>query len=369
MWGARRPSSPLKAFTMTDLLPLLHELCDVFGPSGHEDEVRACIRRHIEPLVDEVEETILGNLIVRRRGVNPRATILLDAHMDEVGLMITGIDDQGFLRFGPLGGWDARVMPAHRVVVRAADGSKRTGIIGVLPPHVTAPSDRDKAYPMENLVIDIGCSSASEAADLGICVGSPALIQCSFAEMANGIVSAKALDDRVGCAIVISVFKALKDKPLNVDLIGSFSVQEETGGTGAMTTAATLQPEVALIIEGTTATDTPGVPASKRVASIGQGPAITIADARTIVPEKLVRFLEKQAIGNNIPYQFKTPLVGGTDAHSFQSSGRGILTGIVSVPCRYIHSPVSLLSQKDMADTAKLVKAVVANIGHDLFPK
>jgi putative aminopeptidase FrvX len=352
---------------MIDLIPILKDLCEAFGPSGYEEEVRAVIRRHVTPLVDEVKEDVLGNLIAWKKSPNARGTVLLDGHIDEIGFIVTHIDTAGFLRFAPLGGWDPRVIPSHRALVRAANGDKIQGVIGVLPPHVTAPADREKAFQIENLFIDVGCTTAEQARALGIEIGSPAVIHYPFMELANGCVATRALDDRVACALIIGLFHLIKDKKLPVNVVGSFSAQEEVSAAGAKVASYTVKPDVALALEGTTATDTPDVPPQKQITALRKGPAITIADARTIVPQKVVRFLVDQAKQAGIPYQLKIPRVGGTDAGVIQVTGSGVLTGILSVPCRYIHSPTSVLHRDDLHNTLRLVEKFVENAADGLL--
>jgi endoglucanase len=240
-------------------------------------------------------------------------------------------------------------------------------VIGVAPPHVTDDAERGKAIPLEELSIDLGCATASEVETLGIRVGSPAIVDSPFVELSNGCISAKALDDRAGCAVLIGLLIALKGVDLDVDLIACFSTQEETGGTGAVTSANALQPDAALVLEGTTGTDTPGIPPHKFACALRKGPAITVADRYTIVPEKMLDYIETEARAGKIPYQIKTPRIGATNGHLIQPSGKGVLTGIVSVPCRYIHSPVGVLCKEDLQNTLALMVRLVEKAGRGLL--
>jgi endoglucanase len=349
---------------MTNLLPLLKQLCDTFGPSGFESEVRQMIRSQVETLGDLLEETPIGNLIVTRRGADPTKTLMLDAHMDEIGYIVTHVDEHGFLRFAPLGSIDPRVVASQRVEVRAADGSKHLGVIGVLPPHVTRPEERNRVFDFSELFIDLGCASAHEVTQLGIRRGSPAVPYAPLTELAGGCVTAKALDDRTGCALLIALLEAFRETPPPVNLVASFSMEEETGGLGAQATTNATRPDVAFVLENTTATDTPGVPSHRVVTSLRQGPALTLADARTIVPEKITRFVEEQAQAAGLPLQIKLPGVGGTNATRIQSAHAGVLTGILSVPCRYIHSSVSLLNLSDAENARALLVRLVNQCVH-----
>ena len=345
---------------MQDLLPILRELCEAFGPPGFEEEVRAVVRRYAEPLADEIAETPLGNLIATRRGQDAKKTLLLDAHTDEVGLMVTHVEESGFLRFAPLGGIDPRVVPAQRVAVRAADGTKHTGVVGVLPPHVTDKKDYAAAFDFPDLCIDLGCPSAVAVEALGITVGSPAVFDVPFAEIAGGCVAAKALDDRAGCSVALGVLRAYENDPPPVNLVVTFTVQEETGGLGAATATFETRPDFALALEGTTATDTPGVPPQKVACALRRGPAVTLADAGTIVPRRIVEYIEGQAREAHIPWQRKTPRIGGTNARLIQQTRSGVPAGIIAVPCRYIHSSASVLFAEDLQNTLALAIECVA---------
>lgn len=353
---------------MNNLISILEELCNAFGPPGNEEEVRELIKKRMEPLADEITTSVLGNFIAVKKGKNSDKTLMLDAHSDEVGFFISHIDDNGFLRFAGVGGWDSRVLPAHRMTVRAEDGRKYTGVIGILPPHVTKEEDRGRAFDIKELFLDIGCGSREEVEKLGICIGSTAVIHYPFLKMQDGCITSKALDNRVGCALIISAFEALRDCELPFNLAGAFSVQEEVGLRGARSSAEMVKPDVALALEGTTATDTPGVAPEQVVCSLRKGPAITVADRSVIVPQRMVNYLKKRAEADNIPYQLKMPVYGGTDAGAIHQSGMGVLTGVLSVPCRYIHSSASVLSTADLENTYKLLLNFI-HFSPDLFTK
>ncbi|HBF35164.1 TPA: peptidase M42, partial [Candidatus Sumerlaeota bacterium] len=176
------------------LFSLLRELSEAFGPAGFEDEIRSIIRCHIERVVDSVEVTPLGNLIARKRGSNARHTLMMDAHMDEVGFMVTVVEPSGFLRFAPLGGWDARVIPGHRMTIRATDGSKHLAVVGSTPPHATSAADRDRPLSIDQLYLDVACPDAAAVEALGIRMGSPVVPCTPYVEMGNDAVCGKAFD-------------------------------------------------------------------------------------------------------------------------------------------------------------------------------
>ncbi len=337
---------------------LLQTLSNAFGVSGFEDDVRAVIHGSVAPVADDVRTDTLGNLLVSRRGRTPR-TLMLDAHMDEVGLMISHIEDDGFLRFATIGGWDLRVLPAHAVTIRTRSGAYVRGVIGSLPPHILSQADREKPVPLEGMFIDIGARSAEEVARREVRLGDPAVPAYPCETLADGWIMGKALDDRAGCAVMIKVLEALAGQSLDLTLVCNFAVGEETGLRGARTAAHQVAPVLALALEGTVASDVPGVSGARRLTSVGKGPAISLADRSMIVSPRLIQVLERVAEEHGITYQHKRPMYGGTDAGAIHTSGGGVLAGAVSVPCRYIHAPLSLLCLSDVEDTIRLVSAFV----------
>lgn len=337
---------------------LLNILSDAIGVSGYEDEAREIILSIVTPLVDEVEVDTLGNLIVRKHGKTDKL-LMLDAHMDEIGLMINFIDDNGFLRFAKLGGWDDRILLSHRVTIQTRDRKRLSGIIGNLPPHLMTEEDMKRVTKAEDLFIDIGASSAKEAEEMGVRVGDIAVIHYPFQEITDNYVTGKAFDDRAGCAVIIKCLEALQNVKTDISVAAVFSVSEEKGMSGAKTSAFSIDPDIALVLEGTIGADVPGVEPRKQPVALGKGPAISIADRLISIPRKMWEFIEKLANMEKIPYQFKMPTYSGTNAGAIHTSRAGILTGVVSVPCRYIHSPVSTLRLDDFERTVKLVTKFV----------
>ena len=349
----------------SETLELLRELCNGHGVSGYEEEIRGCIESHIRPLVNEARVDPLGNLIAIKRADKPDApTLMLDAHMDEIGFVISHIEPSGFLRFALVGGWDERVLPAHIAVVRTRSGKKIRGVIGVQPPHIQREDERKKPYSVESLFIDVGAKSAEEAAGLGIRIGDSATILYPLIEMGSGLVCGKALDDRAGCAVLIRVLEEIAAAgPLPVNVAAVFSTFEEIGARGAHVAAFSVDPQIALILEGTTACDFPGIPEARNPAVQGKGPVITIMDRTTHCSPVVVRHLEEIAGREGIPHQLKRPIFGGTDAARIHMARGGVLTGVVSVPCRYIHSPHGTMRLEDFENTVRLVSAFVHECG------
>ena len=346
------------------LVETLRRLSEAVGVPGFEEEPRQLIRQEIEGLVDRVWVDPLGNLLALRRGESKHPRILLDAHTDEVGFLVRHVDERGFLRLSPLGGWDPRILPGQRVVLQPRDKDGRLrrvyGVVVAVPPHLTTREQREKVIPLEELAVDIGVDSQREAEELGVGVGTPLTVWQPFLELAGGSVTGKAFDDRVGCTVLIHVLRRLaQSKEQRATVVANFAVSEEVGLRGARTGAYTLEPDVALALECTTAADVPGVPEHKNPTSLGRGPAITVADRSLIAHPRVVETLHRVALEQKIPYQVKKPLTGGTDAGSIALTRGGVPAGVVSVPCRNIHSAVSLLRLSDLQSTIDLVYGFV----------
>ncbi|MGH3029584.1 MAG: M42 family metallopeptidase, partial [Gaiellaceae bacterium] len=336
----------------------LRDLSDRFGVAGFEDEIRERIEELVRPHVDEVRVDPLGNLIAERRG-NGGPRLMLDAHMDEIGFMVSYVEEGGWLRIVRIGGWDERIVAAHALTILADGGRKVRGIVGAIPPHVLKEADRERPLTLEDAFVDVGAESRAEVEEMGIRVGSPALIAYPFERLNDRAVVGKALDDRAGCAVLVKTLESLAGDPLDVTLFANFAVGEEVGLRGARTAAAQIEPDVALALEGTVAADVPGIAPARQPTALGAGPAITVMDQTIVVSPVVVRALTELADAEGIPFQYKLPAVGGTDAGAIHVSGRGVLAGVVSVPCRYIHSPFSILRLDDLEHAIRLTTAFV----------
>lgn len=343
-----------------DTVELLKTLSDAFGPSGFEEDVCEILQRIVGPLVDEIRVDALGNLIATRHGTGNK-TLMLDAHMDEIGFMISFVEDGGYLRFTQTSGWDARIVPAHAITIRTDLGTKVKGYIGMAPPHILRPEDRDKPYKLEELFIDIGATSMEDVAALGIRIGSPAVIAYPFEQLNDQVIMARALDDRAGCAVIVKTLEALVGKDVEVTIIASFSVQEEVGLRGAGTAAYQIDPDIALVLEATVAADVPGIPAARQPTKFGDGPAIIVMDNTMITNSNSVRTITELADKNQIPWQYRVPYGGGTNAGVIHRTRGGVQTNVVSLPVRYFHSPYALMRLDDFENTVRLVTAFSRN--------
>ena len=347
---------------MNDPVETLKILSECLGVSGFEDIPRQIVHDAVTPLVDKVWVDPLGNLLAIKKGKRasgPR--ILLDAHLDEVGFIIKHVDEQGFLFFDLLGGWDERVLPGHQVLLRPHQSSSPlvSGVIGMVPPHLSNSSERDKTIPAKALYIDIGATSKADAEKKGITIGSSGTLSQAFTHLSSTRVLGKAFDDRGGCTVILHVLKHLQESPIAPTVVVNFAVAEELGARGAGTGAYTLEPDAALAIETTTAADIPTIGSKDCPTYLDKGPAITIADRSLIAHPQIVKRVTTTATKAKIPWQYKKPLTGGTDAGRIHLIRGGIPTGVISMPCRYIHSPVSILSTNDLRNTITLVTKVL----------
>ena len=348
---------------------LQQELSSLIGVSGHEEDVRNFILNEIESkdLADKAWIDPLGNVLAIKEGISRGQRILLDAHIDEIGFMVSHIEKKGFLRFVPIGGWDNRILLGQTLVLKSGDGQLYDGIIGSKPPHLTTQEERKKQVDIAEMYIDIGATSKEEVLSFNINIGAMGTLLCPFVEFPNGMVRGKAFDDRTGCNVLLHIMMLLKENPVNDTVLFNFAVQEEVGGYGALAGAYKLKPTIAIAIENTTAADVPGIRESQVPAYIGRGPAITLADRSLISNPKVNERLIKNADLKNIKYQFKKPKYGGTDAGKIQIARSGVPRTVVSVPCRYIHSPTSLLKLEDVLETINLVEVFLRNPANVTF--
>lgn len=324
---------------------LLRKLTSIAAPSGREEAVRAFIQAELAAYCDELTVDTMGNLTAFKRG--GKTKLQFAAHMDEIGVIVTAIDEQGFLRFGNVGGIRPHRLYAQRV--RFQNGT--IGVIGA------EKIDDLKDLTLEKLYIDIGATSAAEAqAKVG--VGEIAAFDHEFVELGQRVV-AKALDDRVGCAVLIEALKRVK-KPQN-DLYCTFTVQEEVGLRGAKTAAFGIEPDLGIALDVTGTGDTPEAP--KLAMKLGQGAAIKVKDVSLITHPRVKALLTELAEENNIPYQFEVLPFGGTDAGAIQLTKAGIPAGVISIPCRYLHSPSEMV---DLNDVEAAVRLVVATMEHPI---
>ena len=322
---------------------LLRKLTETYGPSGHEETIRATIRSEIEDLTDEIRIDALGNLIALKKGSGQGHKVMVTAHMDEIGIIVTHIDEKGFLRFAPIGGVRLLALLGNRAVF--ADGIVGTFGLEKLESPEKVPS-LDKFY------LDVGATS-KDSAPVG--VGDAASFLRSFIDGGDRLV-AKAFDDRVGCAVLIQAMRELKESPHDVYFV--FTTQEEVGLRGAITSAYGLEPDLALAVDVTGTGDTPE--AHTMAVSLGDGPAVKVKDRGMLAHPAVKELLIKAAEANDIPYQLEILERGTTDAMAMQVSRQGVPAGVISIPCRYIHTPSEMVDYGDVTEAVKLLIAVLS---------
>ena len=338
---------------------VLERLSNACGVAGREDEVRLLMTDLLTPNVDDVTVDTLGNIIGVKRGREDAPRVMLAAHMDEVGLMVKNITKAGFIQFTKIGGIDDRILIAQKVILHTTT-RPLTGIIGSKPPHILKEEERKKVLTADELFIDVGAHSKTEAREMGVRVGDPISFDIRFVQLGNDAVAGKAFDNRVGCAVLAAVLERLDDADCTVYGVGT--IQEEVGLRGAATAAFDLAPDIGIALDATVAGGVPGVKAVETTIKMRQGPAITVADRGLITHPKVLRLLVDAAEESEIPYQLETGLAGSTDAARIALTRGGVPSGVVSVPTRYIHSPVSMLSLDDAENAITLVLAALRKV-------
>jgi len=337
----------------------LEKLSNACGVTGRENQVRDLMIQLLKPYADEIQVDKLENVIAIKKGKANSPKIMLAAHMDEVGLMVKTITKDGFIQFTKIGGIDDRILPAQKVVVYTKK-SQCLGIIGSKPPHIQKEEERKKIITYDDLFIDIGAESRENAVNLGVAIGDAIAFDVKYTRLGKDTVTGKAFDNRAGCLTMVETLKLLKKAECTVCAVGT--VQEEVGLRGAATAAFGVDPDLALALDATIAGDVPGVREFDTSVKMGKGPALTISDSGLITHPKILDWLVKTAEEEKIPFQLESGLLGSTDAARISITRQGVPCGTVSIPARYIHSPVGMLSLKDIENSAKLTAAAIQTI-------
>ena len=331
------------------MIELLKDLCRLGGVSGNEDQVRDYIRSQAQPWASSIRTDALGNLIVFKKGKKPTGNkLLLAAHMDEVGIIVTRITDEGFLKFDFVGGVDRRVAIGKPVLI----GDKQVpGLIGLKAIHLVSRDEEKKVPKTDAFYLDIGARDREEALSR-VEPGTYGSFVCTPEEFGEGLFKAKAIDDRVGCAVLLK----LLEEDLPMDVVFVFTAQEEVGTRGAFGAAFSVAPETALVLETTTAADLPGVEGHRRVCAPGRGPVISYMDGGTIYDRGLFEDLRRLAEDNGIPWQTKEYIAGGNDARTIQRTKAGVRVAAMSAAVRYLHAPASVGSISDFQHMLTLTR-------------
>lgn len=340
---------------------LLEKLCNAVGVSGDEGAVRQIVLEEVRPHADQVKVDALGNVLATKKGTKRnRLKVMLAAHMDEVGFMVTYDDSKGIFRFDTVGGIDARQLVGKPVWVGK---DKIPGVIGAKPIHLTTTSERQKSISIESLRIDVGEKNGSK-----VKVGDWATFATEYQRLGPSI-RAKAIDDRIG---VLNLIELVKNAPPNIDLLAAFTVQEEVGLRGAQVAAYTFDPDLALVLDSTPAYDLPswdGEENTRYNTRLDHGPALYVADRATLSDPRLIRHFVKTAEAQGIPYQIRQPGGGGTDAGVIHKQRAGIPSLSLSVPGRYLHTAASLMRVNDWKNTLNLLHAALSDLKPGIFEK
>ncbi len=344
---------------------LLEKISNARGVSGNEKGVRQVLREAVAEYCDDIKVDALGNLICYKKArtatTDKPLRLMVSAHMDEVGLIVTGFNGDGTLRFGCVGGIDGRVLVARTVLI---GDTEVPGVIGCSPIHLVPAEARTKAVDADKLVIDIGATDEASARKL-VSLGDYACFAVTYEPLLDGqlrAVKGKAFDDRAGCTVLVELLK----EDLPVDLYACFTSQEEVGLRGARVAAYAVDPDAAIALEGTICDDLPKEQDKTPVTEVGKGPAITFMDRSFIADQRLVKLLTSTAKAEGIPCQFKRAAAGGTDAGAIHLAREGVPSVTVAVPCRYIHAPASVLSLNDLENTVQLLAAAIKRMNGGL---
>lgn len=329
---------------------LLKEICEVAGAPGFEKRIREIVLREVTPLVDKVTVDNMGNVYAIKKGVNDKR-VMIGAHMDEIGFIVTHVDDKGFVRFHTLGGFDPKTLTAQRVIIH---GKKDIiGVMGSKPIHVMSPEEKQKLPKTTDYFIDLGLPK--KEVDKIVAIGDPITRERELIEMGN-CVNCKSLDNRLAVFILIETLRDLKRKKVPYDVYGVFTVQEEVGIRGANVAALEIKPDFGFGLDTTIAFDVPGAKPEEVITKLGEGTAIKIMDSATICDYRMVRFMEKTAKKYKIKFQKEILTAGGTDTAGIQRmSPGGAIAGAISIPTRHIHQVIEMSDKNDIKGSIDLL--------------
>ncbi|MDN5205064.1 M42 family metallopeptidase [Fulvivirgaceae bacterium BMA10] len=337
---------------------LLKDICEAPGAPGFEKKIRDLVIKEIEPLVDQIDIDNMGNVIALKKGKSGAdgKKVMVAAHMDEIGFIVSHIDENGFIRFQPLGGFDPKTLTAQRVIIH---GKKDLiGVMGSKPIHVMTQEERNKVAKIEDYFIDMGMPK--EEVEKYIAVGDPITRERELIEMGN-CVNCKSIDNRVSVFILIEALRKIKEIPY--DLYAVFTVQEEVGLRGASVAAQIINPDFGIALDTTIAFDLPGAQPHEQVTALGNGAAIKILDAMTICDYRMVNYLRKMADDHEIKWQSEILVAGGTDTASVQRRGKdGAISGAISIPTRHLHQVIEMAEKDDINHCIALLLAALENI-------
>ncbi|MCU6176184.1 aminopeptidase [Citrobacter cronae] len=342
-------------------IELLQQLCEASAVSGDEQEVRSVLINALESGVDEITFDGLGSFVARKGERGPKVAIV--GHMDEVGFMVTHIDEGGFIRFTTIGGWWNQSILNHRVTVRTRAGAKIPGVIGSVAPHALTEKQKQQPLSFDEMFIDIGANSREEVEKQGVAVGDFISPEANFARWGDDKIVGKALDNRVGCALMAELLQAV-DNP-EIILYGVGSVEEEVGLRGAQTSAEHIKPDVVIVLDTAVAGDVPGIDSIKYPLKLGDGPGLMLFDKRYFPNQRLVAALKESAKRSGAPLQFCTMKTGATDGGRYNVMGGGRPVAALCLPTRYLHANSGMISAKDYDALFTLVRELLVSLTAD----
>jgi tetrahedral aminopeptidase len=336
---------------------LLKRISESSGVPGFEKEIRELIVKELEGLVDEIKVDNMGNILATKKGRQDKK-VMVSAHMDEIGFIVSYIDDEGYCRFQPLGGFDPKTLTSQRVLVHGKE--KVVGVMGSKPVHIMSPEEKTKSPQLKDYFIDLGMKK--DKVEQKISIGSPVTRLRSLIEMGD-CVNGKSLDNRVSVYILLETLRELKDSTLPYDFVAAFTVQEEVGLRGAISAAHQVNPDFGINLDVTVAFDTPGAQAHESVTKLGKGTAIKIMDGHTICDYRMVDYLKHVAEREMITYQLEILPAGGTDTAALQKSGKnGSIAGAISIPLRNMHSVIEMVDKNDIRASIELLKSALETL-------
>jgi putative aminopeptidase FrvX len=337
-------------------IDLLTKICELPGAPGYEQKIRTFVIEQIKSLVDEFRIDNLGNVIALKKGLSGAKRVMAAAHMDEIGFIVTYINEQGFIFFHPLGGFDPKTLTAQRVIIH---GSKDiVGVMGSKPVHVMSPEEKVKPAKIEDFFIDTGMTK--EEVEKYVSVGNPITRERSLIEMGNNI-NCKSLDNRISVFILIEALKQIQNHPY--DFYAVFTVQEEVGLRGATTAAHQINPDFGIAIDTTIAYDVPGAKPQEKITELGKGTAIKIMDSSAIADYRMVNYLKQTASSYSIQWQPEILTAGGTDTAPLQKGGKmGAIAGAISIPTRHIHQVIEMVNKDDVKHSINLLSRAIEGL-------
>lgn len=336
---------------------LLKEICEIAGAPGFEQRIRELVIREVTPLVDEVSINNMGNVYAIKRGRSDKR-VMIGAHMDEIGFIVNHIDEKGFVRFHPLGGFDPKTLTSQRVIIHGKEDVM--GVMGSKPIHVMSPEERTKGSKITDYFIDLGMNK--EEVEKIISIGDPITRYSELKELGN-CVNCKSIDNRVSVFILIETLRELKEQEVPFDVYGVFTVQEEVGIRGANVSALDIQPDFGFGLDTTIAYDVPGAKPEEMVTKLGEGTAIKIMDSSTICDYRMVKYMKSVADKHAVKWQPEILPAGGTDTSGIQRmNAGGAISGAISIPTRHIHQVIEMADKNDIRASIDLLKVCLSEL-------